>query len=102
LALCTASPFFFVALDAEKKELKREFQRPYFGMRQRVVDGCAVDYHITFSEWVNLFVSSGLMIDRLIEVVPPDDAVTTFSDRPLDWARKWPTEMIWRVRKVNE
>lgn len=101
LAFCTASPFFFVALDAEKKELKAEFQRAYFGMRQRVVDGCAVDYHITFSEWVTLFVSYGFMIERLVEVVPPDDAVTTFSDRPLDWARKWPTEMIWKVRRVG-
>lgn len=101
LAFCTASPFFFVALDAERKELKQEFQHPYFGMRQRVIDGCAVDYHITFSEWVTLFVSCGFMIERLVEVVPPDDAVTTFSDRPLDWARKWPAEMIWKVRKVS-
>jgi SAM-dependent methyltransferase len=101
MVFCVASPFFFVALDTESKVPLHAFQRPYFGIRQRVVDGCAVDYHVTFGEWVELFGACGLVIERLVEVAPTEDAVTTFAGRSLDWARHWPMEMIWRVRKVD-
>jgi len=38
-------------------------------------------------------------IEDLIEIQPPKNARTTYPGRPLSWARQWPAEMIWKVRK---
>ena len=99
LVFCTASPFFFLFLDVQRRELTTELQRPYFTMRRREVDGVAIDFHVSFGEWISCFSAAGLVVEKLIEVVPPEQAFTTFRDRPLEWARQWPVEMIWSVRK---
>jgi SAM-dependent methyltransferase len=100
LAFCTTSPFFFLFLDPETGELRTELQRDYFGMRSRTVAGAGIDYQVPFGEWIRLFIAAGLVVEDLIEVRPPDDATTTFRDRPLSWASRWPVENIWRVRKA--
>jgi SAM-dependent methyltransferase len=102
LAFCTTSPLFFLFLDPGSGELRDTLQRPYFGMRVRSVRGEAFDFQIPFSEWVRLFGAHGLVVEDLIEVKPPADAATTFRDRPLEWARRWPVENIWRARRQEQ
>lgn len=99
LAFCTTSPFFLLFVDGESGELQHTLQRPYFGMRTRSVRGEAIDFQVPFGEWVRLFGVAGLVLEDLIEVTPPDDAVTTFADRPLEWSQRWPVENIWRARR---
>jgi hypothetical protein len=31
---------------------------------------------------------------------PPDDATTRYPFVMLDWARRWPSEEVWKVRKA--
>ncbi|MDQ3957276.1 MAG: methyltransferase type 11, partial [Actinomycetota bacterium] len=51
-------------------------------------------------EWIDLFRPNGLAVERLFETQPAEDAVTTFEDDwPLSWARRWPAENIWKLRK---
>lgn len=102
LAFCTTSPLFFLFLDPVSGELQDTLQRPYFGMRTRSVRGEAFDFQIPFGEWLRLFDANGLAVESLLEVKPPPDATTTFGDRPLEWARRWPVENIWRVRRQEE
>jgi hypothetical protein len=42
----------------------------------------------------------GFVIDELIEVRPPAEATTRYTFVDLDWARKWPSEEVWKVRKL--
>ena len=42
---------------------------------------------------------SGFEIEDLIEIQPPKGATTRYHGVTLDWARKWPMEEVWKVRK---
>jgi hypothetical protein len=39
-------------------------------------------------------------VEDLIELRPEPDAVSTYrTDADREWARKWPMEHIWKVRR---
>ncbi len=47
-----------------------------------------------------MFRRNGLVVEDLIELQAPAGATTTYVDFvPRAWARKWPAEEIWVVRK---
>ena len=56
-----------------------------------------------YGDWIRLFRANGLMVEDLIELRPPEDADTTYVDyAPLEWARAFPGEHIWKVRKAPD
>jgi SAM-dependent methyltransferase len=58
-------------------------------------------FQLPYGEWIRLFTSHGFVVDSLIELRPPADAVSTYrDDAARKWARRWPMEHIWRVRRV--
>ena len=72
----------------------------YFGMH-RLDDGETSTFQLPYGEWIRLFHASGFVIEDLIEPQPAADAVSSYRDADdLAWARRWPAEEIWRVRKV--
>ena len=83
----------------------RELRRPYFDAYRHVLEeetGPFVEFRPTYGDWVRLFRASGLAIEDLIELRPVADADTTFTDyAPLDWARDFPGEQIWKLRKES-
>jgi len=63
--------------------------------------GCGTAY---VSSWLarrgaHLLRDSGFEIEDLIEIQPPKGATTRYPGVTLDWARKWPAEEVWKVRK---
>jgi len=51
--------------------------------------------------WITLFRDHDLAIDDLFELRAPKRATSTYGDYvDHDWARRWPAEEIWRVRKL--
>ena len=100
LAFSTTTPFLLACWPDEAAEVTRELHYPYFGMRRAEWSADdTVDFQLPYGEWIRLFRNSGLSIEDLLEIQPPPGARTTFPGRPLRWARKWPAEMIWKVRK---
>lgn len=77
-------------------------QRPQFGMRRfSWPDGeGAVEYHLSHGDWIRLLRANGFEILDLIEIEAPADAETHehYAYVTADWARKWPSEEIWRAR----
>ncbi len=65
-------------------------------------DGGGVVFNLPFSEWVHLFTDSGLVIRNLHESRPPDGVTeTTYRDAThIDWARRWPSELLWVLDRV--
>jgi hypothetical protein len=62
-------------------------------------DGVSVEWQLTYGDWIRLFRSSGFVIEDLIELRPGERASTTYTTyAPLDWARDFPGEHIWKVR----
>ena len=72
----------------------------YFGMH-RLDDGETSTFQLPYGEWIRLFRANGFVIEDLIETRPAEGATSSYRDaEELAWARRWPAEEIWRVRKV--
>jgi SAM-dependent methyltransferase len=82
---------------------RRELRREYFSLGRIEyddADGRSVEWQLGYGDWIRLFRSSGFVVEDLIELRPPADASTTYQDyAPLDWARDFPGEHIWKLRK---
>ena len=76
-------------------------QRDYFDLhRIEWPDDGSVEFLLPFGELDPPFARNGLVVEDLIEIQAPEggdpgqwDFVT------VDWARRWPSEQIWKVRK---
>jgi SAM-dependent methyltransferase len=74
--------------------------RPYFAMhRFEWRDGPEVEFHLTHGDMLRLLRSSGLDAEDLIEIQAPEGATTGYGFVTGDWARRWPSEEIWKARK---
>ena len=60
----------------------------------------AVEFHLAHGEWVRLLGSTGFVLENLIEVQAPPGAEARFV-ASLEWARRWPSEDIWILRKAS-
>jgi SAM-dependent methyltransferase len=59
-----------------------------------------INFQLTFGEWIRVFRSSGFLIEDLVELRPDADAVSSYRDESdREWARRWPMEHIWRLRR---
>jgi len=100
------TPWIRVAWGEQEEDLPptREMRSDYFGMHALKLsgaDGPSTEFQLPYGEWIRLFRTNGLVIDDLIELRPAEDAVTTYDDyAPLEWARAFPAEQIWKVRKA--
>lgn len=71
----------------------------YFGM-YRFDDGDTVEFQLPYGAWIRLFRGHELVVEDIIELRPAEGATTSYTDSvPLDWARRWPGEHIWKLRK---
>jgi SAM-dependent methyltransferase len=85
-------------LDSEKPG--DQLVMDYFGMH-RIDDGQEIFYQLPYGEWIRLFRANGFEVEDLIEPRPLPDVISTFLDADhLAWARRWPSESIWRLRHV--
>ena len=77
--------------------------RPYFGMhRFEWPDDDGVEFHLGYGDRIRLLRRSGFEVLDLIEVQPPEGATTNQGEYwDLDWSRRWPSEEIWRARKIG-
>ena len=61
-------------------------------------DNPGVEFHLGFGDWVRLLRANGFEVIDFIEVQAPV-GVTASAHALVEWARKWPAEQIWKVRK---
>jgi SAM-dependent methyltransferase len=100
-AFSGATPLDWVCFDERADTYADRLQRPYFGMHRWDTPEGSVEFMLPLGEWIRLFRRTGFVIEDLIEVQPPDGAASTYrSAEETDWARRWPMEQIWRVRKA--
>jgi SAM-dependent methyltransferase len=86
------------ALDAAK--VGDRLVLDYFGLH-RIDDGEDVSFQLPYGEWIRLFRANGFAVEDLIEPRPLPGSTSTYRDADeLAWARRWPSETIWRLRRV--
>ncbi len=94
MALCVPDEDGIAATDRLK--------RPAFDMhRVDYPDDPGVEFHISHADWIRLFRECGFHVTELIDVRPREDATTPYPFVTLEWARKWPSEEIWKVQKLD-
>ena len=76
-------------------------ERPLFGMHRFDWPDGSVEFHIPHGDMVRLLRQSGFEIEDLIEVEIPEGATTRYPIVTPDWARQWPCEDVWKVRKIE-
>ena len=87
-------------IDADAETPATEsLERPYFGMHRFEWPDGSVSFNLGHGDWIRLLRANDFEIDELIEVQAPAGAITAFPIVTPEWARKWPCEEIWKVRK---
>ena len=75
----------------------------YFGMRRWEWPGeDAIDFHIGYGDWIRVLRASGFEVEDLIEIqAPPDAEDVRYEWANKEWAKRWPSEEIWKARKLG-
>lgn len=98
-AFATATPLYCVCEDHHADVVREQLLHAYFGLHRIEWDD-EVDFQLPYGEWIRLFRQHGFVVEDLMETRPPNNATTSYRDEAANaWARKWPMENIWRVRK---
>jgi SAM-dependent methyltransferase len=88
------------APDEEEVPASDRLLRPLFGMhRMEWPDTPAVEFHLPHGEWIRLLRANGFEVTELVEIQPPEGATTRYPFVTLEWARRWPSEEVWKARK---
>ena len=101
-AFSHSSPLSWVCWDDQADAIDRRLHHAYFGMHRFEEPDKPVEFNLSHGDWVQLFRENGLSVEGLIEVRPPEGAASTYRSREeTEWARWWPLEEIWKVRKAG-
>lgn len=100
-AFTTATPISIIAQDLVADTHTDRLHNDYFGMH-RLEWPDEVDFQLPYGEWLRLFHRNGLIVEDLIEPQAPADATSSYrTPEELAWARRWPMENLWKVRKAS-
>jgi SAM-dependent methyltransferase len=102
-AFCATDPLVYLTWDNDKEKQTRRLNRGVDDLgRVDFSDDGTIDWVSTPGQWIANFRAHGFTIEALYELRPPEDATTTYADFvPYKWARRWPAEQIWRVRRAE-
>ncbi len=79
-------------------------ERPYFGMGRLDWTGVEIEpggisFCLTTPDWMRLFRDSGFTIENFVEIQAPQSAEGKSFFVSAEWARLYPSEQLWTVRK---
>jgi SAM-dependent methyltransferase len=96
------TPIVWMAWGDDDAPAGRELRRGYFEMHRADVNDPewkTTEFQLPYGAWIRLFRANGFRIEDLIELRPPVDGTSAFDYVDLAWAREFPAEHIWVVRK---
>jgi SAM-dependent methyltransferase len=89
------------AEDDEDIPASNSLLRDYFGIhRFEWPDDPSVEFHLGYGDMIRLLRANGFEIEDLIEIRASEGATTRFQYVTPAWAHRWPSEEVWKVRKV--
>lgn len=99
LVFCATSPVFSICWNDRHDRPADRLRRDYFGLHTEADGDGTASFVLPYGEWVRRFREHGLAIEALVEPRPPPGAVSSFWPEATAWARRWPAELIWKVRR---
>ncbi len=98
-AFSNATPISTICQNMQTDQIDSTLHNDYFGLT-RLEWPDEVDFQLPYGEWIRLFRRNGFIIEDLIETRPAKGATTTYrTEAENEWARHWPMENIWKLRK---
>jgi SAM-dependent methyltransferase len=86
--------------DTVEEITTERLERPLFGLHRIEWPGDqSVEFHLPHGKLIALLRETGFEVESLAEVQPPAEATTRYEHIDLEWARRWPCEEVWKVRK---
>ena len=86
--------------DTEEEPATEQLVRPYFGLHRLEWDeDDSVSFYLGYGDWIRLLRANDFEVEDLLELQPAEDASTTYPFVTLGWARRWPSEEVWKARK---
>ena len=84
----------------EDAPVDERLHRNHFGLhRFDWEDDGSTEFHIPHGEWIRLLRSNGFEVEDLIELRAPEGTTSTYKWVSVAWARRWPSEEVWKARK---
>jgi SAM-dependent methyltransferase len=100
LAFCTGTPILELTWPTGDDHPVQRLVNDYWGLHEIPEPGGPTGFQLPYGQWIRLFLDSGFVIESLTELRPPPDAQSSYrSESDREWARRWPMEQIWRVRR---
>lgn len=100
LAFSGSTPFDLLCRNEEAERMTPTLKRDYFGLHRLEEKDGPVIFDLPYGEWIRLFRANGFEVEELREIQPPPGAESTYrTPEETEWARRWPMEQIWVVRK---
>ncbi|MFL5679014.1 MAG: class I SAM-dependent methyltransferase [Chloroflexota bacterium] len=89
-----------LAMPETEEPATERLLRPLFGLhRLEWQDDDSVNFQLPHGEWIRLLRANGFEVEDLVELRPAEGSKTEFPFVTIEWARKWPSEEVWKARK---
>jgi SAM-dependent methyltransferase len=99
LAFSHSTPIDALCWELAGDAMTARLQRPYFGLHREDWTEY-VTFNLPYGAWIDLFRAHGLVVEDLVELRPAADATSTYrDDDDRAWARRWPMDEIWKLRR---
>lgn len=104
LTFLGTAPLALVCTPLDGSPVGDRLVRDYFGMhtfdwREAEVDPGGVEFNLTVSGWLRLFRDVGFAVEDYVEIQSPRPGPEVVGYASADWAHRWPTEQVWKLRK---
>lgn len=96
-------PFVIVCTPENGDPCEARLHRSYFEIKKIdwrfvEIDPGGIEFNLPFADWLKLFRKIGFEVLNCMELQAPENAVEN-NFVPVEWARKWPSEQVWQLRK---
>jgi SAM-dependent methyltransferase len=99
--LCNSVQLVLCLPDEDELPATDQLLRPFFGMcRFEWPDDDSVEFHLGHGDMIRLLRRSGFDVEDLIEIRPEPGATASHPLATIEWARQWPSEEVWKARKI--
>lgn len=97
-------PLAIVCAPESGKATDSCLHRPYFDMhltdwRNVEFDPGGIEFNLGISDWFHLFRDTGFEVEDYRELRAPVEATEDRFAIPVDWAKRWPSEQVWKLKK---
>ena len=91
-----------LCLPPENVRADERLKNDYFGLhRVETTFDESVEFHLGHGDWIRLLRANGFEIEDLVELRPAADARIDYDFVTAEWARRWPSEEVWKAKKVR-